>query len=293
MKSLSQEDRDLLESGLPPVGTVDIKLPGEHDVPLTMSYRTSGSVDAPAIVLLHGIGSSSVGYRAQLAGLTDSFRVVAWDAPGYGRSAPLRVQQPKAEDYADALERLMRALDIRCATIVGSSWGSVIAAAFANRYPEATRSLVLSAPNVARGHLHGEAKSRELEALLNAGTAMSPADRSAVVDRLVAPETSPQVREHVLQLRDAVTAAGWVHAVQMLFTVSTPPLVAAAKRPVSIIVGDRDRMAPMDEHAMKLHAAAPASSLHVLEGIGHIPKLEAPFMFNQILRDAANHVAHG
>ncbi|MEA3094589.1 MAG: hypothetical protein QOJ04_5931, partial [Caballeronia sp.] len=57
--------------------------------------------------------------------------------------------------------------------------------------------------------------------------------------------------------------------------------------PVSIVVGDRDRMAPMDEHALKLHTAAPASILHVLEDIGHVPKLEAPARFNQILRNAA------
>jgi pimeloyl-ACP methyl ester carboxylesterase len=182
----------------------------------------------------------------------------------------------------------MRALDISTATIVGSSWGSVIAAAFENRYPEATRSLVLSAPNVARGHLKGEAKSREVEALLHAGTAMSPSDRVAAVDRLVAPDTPSLVRDHVLRLGDAVTPAGWAHAVHMVFSVFTPPLVAAATVPISIVVGDRDRMAPMDEHALKLHTAAPTSILHVLEDIGHVPKLEAPSRFNQILRNAAS-----
>jgi pimeloyl-ACP methyl ester carboxylesterase len=287
MKSLNQEDRILLESGLLPVRTVDIETPRLGDAPLAMTYRTGGPVDAPAIVLLHGIGSSSAGYRAQLAGLQDSFRVVAWDAPGYGQSAPLRVATPGVEDYADALMGLMSALDIGTATIVGSSWGSVIAAAFENRYPEATRSLVLSAPNVARGHLQGEAKSREVEALLHAGKAMSPSDRVAMVDLLVAPDTPSAVRDHVLRLADAVTPAGWAHAVYMVFSASTPPLVAAATVPVSIVVGDRDRMAPMDEHALKLHTAAPASILHVLEDIGHVPKLEAPARFNQILRNAA------
>ncbi|WP_429290762.1 alpha/beta fold hydrolase [Paraburkholderia sp. CI3] len=56
-----------------------------------------------------------------MAGLQDSFRVVAWVAPGYGQSAPLRVATPGIEDYADALTDLMSALDIGTATIVGSS----------------------------------------------------------------------------------------------------------------------------------------------------------------------------
>jgi pimeloyl-ACP methyl ester carboxylesterase len=76
--------------------------------------------------------------------------------------------------------------------------------------------------------------------------------------------------------------------VHMVFSVSTPPLVAAATVPVTIVVGDRDRMAPMAEHALKLHTAAPTSALHVLEDIGHVPKLEAPSRFNQILRNAVS-----
>jgi len=44
----------------------------------------------------------------------------------------------------------------RLAVLVGSSWGSIVALAFARRYPALVDSLVLSAPNLARGHLVGE-----------------------------------------------------------------------------------------------------------------------------------------
>ncbi|MFP3566103.1 OpgC domain-containing protein [Paraburkholderia sp. SIMBA_030] len=74
---------------------------------------------------------------------------------------------------------------------------SVIAAAFVNRYQDAARSLVLSAPNVARGHLQDKEKSPELEALLHAGNAMLRSDRVAVVDRLVASDTPSVVRDHM------------------------------------------------------------------------------------------------
>jgi pimeloyl-ACP methyl ester carboxylesterase len=97
--------------------------------------------------LLHGMGSSSAGYRAQLAALSKNYRVIAWDAPGYGQSSPFAISTPAATDYGDALAGLMSALGIRRATVVGSSWGSVIAATFAARYPAATRAIVLSAPN--------------------------------------------------------------------------------------------------------------------------------------------------
>ncbi|HEY3061649.1 MAG TPA: alpha/beta fold hydrolase, partial [Chloroflexota bacterium] len=40
----------------------------------------------PPVLLLHGIGSNCRSFRQQLADLSDQFTVIAWDAPGYGRS---------------------------------------------------------------------------------------------------------------------------------------------------------------------------------------------------------------
>src|SRR5436309_219800 len=47
------------------------------------SYMEAGRADAPAIVLLHGVGANSMHWRFQFAGLSDAFRIVAWNAPGY------------------------------------------------------------------------------------------------------------------------------------------------------------------------------------------------------------------
>src|SRR5258708_35836754 len=46
-------------------------------------YMEAGSADAPPLVLLHGVGASSIHWRYQLAGLSDAFHVVALNAPGY------------------------------------------------------------------------------------------------------------------------------------------------------------------------------------------------------------------
>jgi len=40
-------------------------------------------MDAPVIVALHDLGDNAMQWRFQLAGLSDCFRVVAWNAPGY------------------------------------------------------------------------------------------------------------------------------------------------------------------------------------------------------------------
>ena len=70
----------------------------------TMSYREAGQ--GPAALFLHGIGSGSGSYQGQFDGLGDSYRMIAWDAPGYGKSDPFAAETPTSTDYADAAARL-------------------------------------------------------------------------------------------------------------------------------------------------------------------------------------------
>jgi pimeloyl-ACP methyl ester carboxylesterase len=283
---MTETDSHLLASPLPAIEHMQLGLP-TLDGKRVVTYRTVGEQRAPAIVLLHGIGSSSAGYRAQLAALSRHHRVIAWDAPGYGESSPFAIGTPAATDYADVLMALLFALGVPRATVVGSSWGSVIAATFAARYPSATHALVLSAPNVARGHLSVDERGLAREALMRSATANSPEARAAVVDALIAPNAGPLVRAVVSQLRDAVTATGWQHAVDMLFSAYTPSIVRSIQAPISVIIGTLDRIAPIDDHARPIHEAAGNSTLHLLDAIGHMPKLEAPEAFNSIVLAAA------
>ena len=283
---MTETDSHLLESALPAVEQAPLNLPTLGDKRV-IAYRAAGDVRAPTIVLLHGIGSSSAGYRAQFAALSTSHRVIAWDAPGYGQSSPFAIRMPAAADYADVLMALLSALGISRATAVGSSWGSVIAATFAARYPSATHALVLSAPNVARGHLSGTERNAAREVLIRSAAAQSPEARAAVVNALVAPNAGPLVRAVVSRLRDAVTPKGWEHAVDMLFSTYTPSVVSSIQASVSVIIGNLDRVAPIDDHARPIHEAAHDSTLHVLDAIGHMPKLEAPEAFNSIVLAAA------
>ena len=280
---LSAKDAALLSRDLPPLSLARLAGPGDR----VIEYREAGPPDAPAIVLLHGIGSSSAGYRAQLAALSDRYRVVAWNAPGYGGSTPLP-RDPDALDYSAALAAFLDALDIeRAAVLVGSSWGSVIAVNFAAAEAARVRALVLSAPNTAQGRLTGAAREAELTARRRAGRPDPGADRGAVADRLLTPDTPPAVRALVERLRDALTPEGWDAAVHMTFTTDTPSVIAGVRCPVALLVGTRDKVAPPEKHAAKLMEAKPDAVLHVWEGYGHMLKLEAPSRFNGILREMA------
>src|SRR5688500_11903141 len=91
---------------------------------ITIAYARSGSGEP--LVMLHGIGGNARQFRHQLEGLSDSFDIVAWDAPGYGGS-----DDPPREwtmgDWTEALAAFLAALGIEPAHILGQSWGGVLA----------------------------------------------------------------------------------------------------------------------------------------------------------------------
>ena len=281
MSGLSAGDAALLAADLPPLRQCETATRG------VIEYREAGPPDAPVIALLHGVASSSAGYRAQFSGLSDSFRVLAWNAPGYGGSTPLPEADPTALDYAAALAAWLDALGVtHPALLAGSSWGSVIALNLAVMAPDRVGPLLLSAPNTGRGSLPAQARAEALAALRRTPPAPGD-DRAAVAARLLAPDTGPRVRALVERLRDALTPAGWSAAMHMMFTTDTPSLIGQARGPVALLAGTLDQVAPLEAHAAKLQAARPDAALHVFEGCGHMLKLEAASRFNDIVRAMA------
>ena len=86
------------------------------------------------IVLLHGILQDNRAWRPQFAGLRDEFTVVAWDAPGCGRSAD-PPEWWRFPDYADCLSSVISALGLVDPIVAGLSWGGTLA----NTYTGARR----------------------------------------------------------------------------------------------------------------------------------------------------------
>jgi pimeloyl-ACP methyl ester carboxylesterase len=84
---------------------------------LQIAYERVGT--GPALVLLHGyVGDGPITWRRQLDALSDEFTVVAWDAPGAGRST-----DPPGwfglDGYADCLAGFLDKLGLDSACVVG------------------------------------------------------------------------------------------------------------------------------------------------------------------------------
>ncbi|MBZ7723738.1 alpha/beta hydrolase [Klebsiella oxytoca] len=118
-------------------------------------FREQGS--GTSLTLLHGISSGAASWHKQMA--LPGYRVLAWDMPGYGESPMLATARADAGAYADALARMLDRAGVQKTVLVGHSLGALVAAAFAARYPQRVRYLVLA--DVAQGYGQAEAAQRE------------------------------------------------------------------------------------------------------------------------------------
>ncbi len=106
-------------------------------------YQVSGAADT-TIFLLHGAYGSKDYFRDEITALVkEGFRVVAWDAPGYGIS-PLP-KDLSIDGLADAAARLIETLGTRTNILVGHSMGGIVAPGVCARIPERVQGLVISA----------------------------------------------------------------------------------------------------------------------------------------------------
>ena len=131
-----------------------------------VQFRRAGNAAAPVShVLLHGIGSASASWLAQLQaaqhGAAANVHVLAWDAPGYGASTPVGPRAPTAADYATRLWTWLdgEAAATQAVTLVGHSLGAMMAAAATCQVPRRVARLVLLAP--ALGYASASAELRE------------------------------------------------------------------------------------------------------------------------------------
>ena len=251
------------------------------------SYLEAGS--GPPLVLLHGIGSAAASFRCQLDTLSARFRVLAWDAPGYGASTPLATEHPGANHYAAALDAWLTALGVDRCHVVGHSLGTLIAARFSAEQPKRVLSLTLA--SIAKGH--GELPpaerqrllARRLDDLAELGPHRMAAKRGP---RLLGPAATEEMRRMVVATMARTHPDGYAQAARLL---STGDITADLARlpaglPIQVIVGEADVITP-PATCREIAAACSAATMHVISGAGHAVYLEEPQQFNRLLADFA------
>src|SRR3712207_5874237 len=98
--------------------------------------------EGPDVLLIGGLGDTVESWQFQLDGLSDRYRLTAFDNRGAGRTSGSEARL-SAATMADDAAALMGALELPSAHVAGFSMGSAIAQELALRHPELVRSLVL------------------------------------------------------------------------------------------------------------------------------------------------------
>ncbi|MBA3302018.1 MAG: alpha/beta fold hydrolase [Thermoleophilaceae bacterium] len=261
-----------------------------------VTYHRMG--EGPAIVLIHGITSSSRSWREVMPALARKHTVIAPDLLGHGRSAKPRGDYSLGA-YASGVRDLLTYLDIPRATLVGHSLGGGIAMQFAYQFPERLERLVL----VGSGGLGSEvslvlraASLPGAEYVLPLLFGSVPRDAAKGVGVLLGKlgvKPSADVRgmaEGFESLGDGDARRAFLHTVRSVIDPAgqrvdaRDRLYLAAEVPSLLIWGERDRIIPL-HHGREAHELMPQSRLEVFRRAGHFPFYDDPDRFVSVIEE--------
>lgn len=259
-----------------------------------IGFRRAGAGRGQPLVLLHGIGSGSGSWVRQLEAFGDTREVLAWDAPGYGASAPVPADRPQARDYGERVWAWLDALDLRGpVTLAGHSLGAIMAAAAAGLQPARVARLVLLSPAGGYGQADAEVREAKRRDRLHNLDTLGPA---GMADKRGAAMVSAQAA-HAAEAGDAPSAAlvayvkatmaqvipaGYTQATHLLSDADLASLLAAVRAPLVVASGSADTITPPAGcEALARGANAPYLSLGP---VGHVCALEGPDAVNALLK---------
>lgn len=244
-----------------------------------LHVRDTGPADAPAIILLHGFGSSLHTWEPWAEKLSMQHRVVRFDLPGAGLSG----LDPKG-DYSDAhtlalLQDLMDQLGLAKATLIGNSMGGRLAWKFAATRPERVERLILISPDgfASPGFEYGKhpeiPSSLKLmtfllpKAMLRMSLAPAYGDPHRLLDGIV-------TRYYDLLLAPGVRDAMLARMAQSVLE-DPRPLLKRIQAPTLLLWGAKDGMIPFANSADYVRAI-PNIRLVSFPDLGHVPHEEDP-----------------
>lgn len=270
---------------------------------MRIAYDDVGT--GPVVVLSHASLADRRMWRAQVAALSQHYRVIAWDQRGYGESSdpPARVR------HGQDLLQLLDELGIDRATLVGCSMGGGYSLDAATLAPDRVERLALICSGVP-GYEWPEQMLAEVGPLL---TAAVPADRLAhyaahTVDSVrdediaamaeaqlrymaVGPGRTPavfapEVWSFLLDLTRGVFARMW-RGPQTLEIDPSPPLLErlGEVRAPTLVISGRSDVGFIRDVSDRLAEGIPAARRIDLDDTGHLPPVERPDLVNAALTD--------
>jgi pimeloyl-ACP methyl ester carboxylesterase len=252
-------------------------------------YEITGSSDVP-VVLVHGSWGDHHNWDRVVPALGRSFKVLTFDRRGHSQSVGGKEKGTLHDDVMD-LVALLEALDFAPAHIIGNSFGAAIALRLACERPDLFRSLTAHEPPLF-GVLEGDAT-------LEAPLAEMQRRVRAVVDVLRSGDATAGARLFVETI--AFGPGGWdtmPEPARQTFIANAWTWLDEQDDPASSSI-DLGRLRPFAKPALltrgdqsapffpavvaRVAPAVPHASQHLFAGAGHVPHLEAPAAYVDVV----------
>jgi len=250
-----------------------------------LSYREAG--EGKPIVLFHGMNGNSKSWAYQFAGLSQKYKVIAWDAPGFGSSD---VCDASPEGYAKAGLEFLEAVHAGGAVLAGHSMGGVVAARVAAALNTPVQKLVLSCTHWGYGRTTAEdlmsRYTKRIEEMKQLGREEYGRIRASKMLPEDTERANPEVFKFIAEISCEGRIEGLASAGRMIQTADNRLLFNKIHQPILILYGEKD---PVIDKAKtdELIAALPTARVFMIPGAGHAPYAENGKLYNSLLAEFA------
>lgn len=243
------------------------------------------------VIFLHAFPLNRQMWAGEIQALLTEqrYRLIALDWRGFGESeitsSPIKPVISTMVMFADDIAGLMDALGIRQAVLCGLSMGGYAAFAFAHKYPQRLRGLILASTHPGKDTPEARANRERVAQIAESQGTGAIADLQ--LPRLISNYTRQhhsEVEPRVRQLIDAATPQGIAAASRgMAVRVDSNEVLSEITCPTLVIAGEEDALiAP--QVARDYATRIPNAQFALIPDIGHLLNLEQPHIFIQIIR---------
>lgn len=262
---------------------------------LTVHYNEAGRGDPLIFCIGNGPGTSGwVVYHRVLAALSQHFRCLLLDPPGYGKSDPIVLKgESRSTMYARTVREFMDALSIEKATIVDMSFGAQTGQVFAIENPDRIHKVVLHACTVRMPPIFYSQPTEGMAALANAFADPTLDTMRAMMNSFLYKGESYSDTE--LMLKERLEA--WRSRPELEQARKTSDNLhrtlnndlAKIEVPCLLIYGRNDRVIGGPEGALALLDYLNDARLVILSKCGHWVPFERPSEFSRLVIDFVKH----
>src|SRR4051794_5095362 len=236
----------------------------------------------PPLVLFHSLLSDRASFDRIVPTLSESFRLIVPELPGFGHSAI--ANGGLAAVAARMAEAVTHAADGEDAIVLGNGYGGFVALQMAIDHPNVAGKLVLADCGAAFSepgrqafrNMAAASKAKGLAAITDVAIRrLFAPDFQAAHPDLMADRSEAFLKTDPQVFRDACDA---------LATLDLRPELAKVRVPVLVLVGEHDEATP-PPMSHELVAGLPQAHLEIIPGCAHVPQLQSPRLFLETIGD--------